>query len=127
MGNTVKAWVIGIVVVAALGLAGRVAFTLYDNHQTIKRLEVAEKLAKQERDAAIKANEASTATIERMEAQARLDAQTVTALNLAVTKVRQGATSTREIIREIERHDQDAADLLATPLPDGVRDALNRH
>lgn len=125
MSATVKAWAIGIALAAVVAISGKVAFTLYDQHQAIKALTVGKQLAEHQRDAAVKANEVSTATIARMEAQKRIDDETVTALHLAVTKVRQGATSVRETIREVERNDQDAADLLATPLPVGVRNALN--
>lgn len=122
-----KAWAIAAVCALALAGAGRVAFVLYDQHHQIKALTVGKQLAEKERDTAVKANAANTATIERMEAQKRIDDETVTALSLAVTKVRQGATTVRETIREVERHDPNAAALLATPLPDGVRNALNGH
>lgn len=123
-----KAWVIGAAVVLALGLAGKVAFTLYDQHQSIKRLEVAKQLAEHERDAAREANAANVATIERMSAQKALDDATVTALQLAVNKVRASGTHTREVIREAVRDDEATRAWADTDVPDGVRNALNtRH
>lgn len=71
------------------------------------------------------ANKANAETIARLEANRKLDLAAIDRLTVAVGAVAAKADRTRTIIREIERNDPVVADLLSTPLPDSLRDALN--
>jgi len=71
------------------------------------------------------ANKANAETIARLEANRKLDLAAIDRLTVAVGAVAAKADRTRTIIREIAANEPAVADLLTTPLPDSLRDALN--
>lgn len=71
-------------------------------------------------------NAANEAVLERLEASRDLDRQALKDMAGAVAAVSERAVQTRTIIREIERNDPVVADFLSLPLPDSLRNVINR-
>lgn len=121
MSSSVKLWIAGGV---ALLLA--LAYWHYTTVVADLKLSRSQYETLQQEAANLRgANKANAETIARLEANRKLDLAAIDRLTVAVGAVAAKADRTRTIIREIAANEPAVADLLTTPLPDSLRDALN--